>query len=167
MKQYLYALLLAGVLGLYAPATQAQAVVAPAAPAIHAISHNAQPKQIHHLMEIWLDAISTGNADAVTKLYATHAVLLPTLSATVRTTPAARKDYFDHFTAKEHLQGVVDEEHIQIFGNTAVNSGRYTFTFTKDDEKVTVPARYSFVYHKTAKGWLIVDHHSSKLPEEP
>ena len=28
-----------------------------------------------------------------------------------------------------------------------------------------VPARFSFVYHRGAAGWRIVDHHSSAMPD--
>ena len=122
-------------------------------------------RQIQKAFDAWLAAVSSGSSDAVMKLYAKDAVLLPTLSPKVLNTPELRKEYFDVFTAKENLKGTVNEEHIRVFGYIAVNSGLYTFTFTKDGETVEVPARFSFVYHKTPHGWLIVDHHSSKLPD--
>ena len=121
-------------------------------------------EQIQQAFDAWLAAVSSGSSDKVVKLYARDAVLLPTLSDKVDNTPALRKEYFDVFTAKPALKGTVNEEHIRVFGNIAVNSGLYTFSYTKDGATVTVPARFSFVYHKTPRGWLIVDHHSSKLP---
>ena len=92
-------------------------------------------------------------------------MLLPTLSPKVADTPELRKDYFDVFTAKQNLRGAVNEEHIRVYGLFAVNSGLYTFTYTKNGQMVSVPARFSFVYHKTPQGWMIIDHHSSKLPD--
>jgi uncharacterized protein (TIGR02246 family) len=122
-------------------------------------------EQIQQAFNAWLIAVSSGSSDAVLKLYAQDAVLLPTLSPNVETTPASRKEYFDAFTAKPNLKGTVNEEHIRVFGDVAVNSGLYTFTYTQNSQKVSIPARFTFVYHKTTEGWLIVDHHSSKLPE--
>ncbi len=122
--------------------------------------------QVESAFKAWLAAVSTGSPDAVEKLYATDAVLLPTLAPAVHNTPALRHEYFVMFTAKKNLKGNVDESHIRVFGDVAVNSGLYTFTFKNaDGETVSVPARYSFVYHKTASGWLIVDHHSSLVPK--
>lgn len=164
MKKYLRFILVATVLIIAAPAVQAKDVVSTQSTTY--TSRQETPKQqVQKAFDTWLAAVSSGSSDAVTKLYAKDAVLLPTLSPKVHNTPELRKEYFDAFTAKENLKGAVNEEHIRVFGNTAVNSGLYTFTFTKDGETITVPARFSFVYRKTPHGWLIVDHHSSKLPE--
>ena len=54
---------------------------------------------------------------------------------------------------------------IKVYGNTAVNSGSYTFSFVKDGAKTDLPARYSFTLVKDGGKWLIVDHHSSGLPK--
>jgi hypothetical protein len=56
---------------------------------------------------------------------------------------------------------------IRVYGNTAINTGYYTFSFTKDGEAKTIPARYSFVYLKRDGRWMIVDHHSSAMPTPP
>ena len=133
--------------------------------AVTAAENQATAKaEIQQAFATWLKAVSTGSSDAVVKLYAKHAVLLPTISPVVANSPALRKAYFDDFTAKPELKGTVGEEHIRVFGNTAVNSGLYTFTYKDGDNTVSVPARFSFVYRKTPQGWLIIDHHSSKLP---
>jgi hypothetical protein len=56
------------------------------------------------------------------------------------------------------------EQLIRVYGNTAVNTGYYTFSYTKDGETKTLPARYSFTYVKDGDNWMIVDHHSSSVP---
>jgi len=121
-------------------------------------------KQIKEAFDAWLAAVRTGTSDAVMKLYTKDAILLPTLSPTVANTPELRKKYFDVFTAKKNLKGTVNEEHIRVFGDFAVNSGLYTFTYTEKGKTDSVPARFTYVYRKTPQGWLIIDHHSSKLP---
>jgi hypothetical protein len=56
---------------------------------------------------------------------------------------------------------------IRVYGDTAVNTGYYTFSYVKDGQAQTIPARYSFVYVKQGGKWLIVDHHSSAMPAPP
>ncbi len=84
----------------------------------------------------------------------------------VRTTPEAIKDYFRAFLGFKP-RGVINESHVQLHGPTlAAHYGIYTFTLTNDDGTTkTVGARFSFTYRKEGGSWLIVDHHSSALPE--
>ncbi len=56
---------------------------------------------------------------------------------------------------------------IRVYGATAINTGYYTFSYTKDGENKSIAARYSFVYLKRNGQWLIVDHHSSAMPVPP
>jgi hypothetical protein len=47
----------------------------------------------------------------------------------------------------------------------AVDSGTYRFTLMKDGVIDHVDARFTFVYEKIDGTWLIVNHHSSAMPE--
>lgn len=163
--RYLRLFLIGGMLVTSIPAFAAEHFPQTSAPAA-VVAQSDSKAEVQAAFDNWLAAVASHKAENVAKLYAKDAVLLPTLSPKVHNTPELRLAYFNVFTAKPDIKGTVDESHIRVFGNTAVNSGLYTFTFTKDGETQTVPARYSFVYRKTSKGWLIVDHHSSKLPTE-
>ena len=68
------------------------------------------------------------------------------------------------FTALRRLKAETNESIVRIFGDTAVNSGLYTFRYEKDGKVVNVPARFSFTYRKDGDKWKIVDHHSSVVP---
>jgi hypothetical protein len=57
-----------------------------------------------------------------------NAILLPTVSNKVRHNHAEIEDYFVHFLAKGP-RGAIDEANVQTFGNIAINSGVYTFSF--------------------------------------
>jgi len=59
------------------------------------------------------------------------------------------------------------EQLIRVYGDTAVNTGYYTFSYVKDGETKTLPARYSFTFVKEGGNWMIVDHHSSAMPAAP
>ena len=113
----------------------------------------------------WGEVFVDDNPDALLALYAPDAVLWGTLSPTIRQGPAALREYF--VAAYKALPGhkvSFGEQLIRVYGNTAINSGYYTFSYVKDGETKNLPARYSFTYVKNGERWLIVDHHSSAMP---
>jgi uncharacterized protein (TIGR02246 family) len=113
----------------------------------------------------WANALAEDNPDAILPFYAKDAVLWGTLSPTVRSDQTALRDYFVRaFAALPGLKVTFGEQLVRVYGNAAVNTGYYTFSFTKDGETKTLPARYSFTYLKSGNRWLIVDHHSSAMP---
>nr|WP_010130931.1 SgcJ/EcaC family oxidoreductase [Microbulbifer agarilyticus] len=113
------------------------------------------------LFDEWNDALQTGNPKTVAALYETNAILLPTISNKVRHNHAEFEDYFVQFLALGP-QGKLDEANVRIFGELAINSGVYTFTLA---DGAVVQARYTFVYRWNGQRWLIVEHHSSAMPE--
>ena len=116
----------------------------------------------------WGETLGQDDPDKVLVLYATDAVFWGTLSPTVRSSRAALRDYFvSAFKILPGLKVSFGEQLIRVYGNTAVNSGYYTFTYTKDGEAKTLPARYSIVFVKDGENWMIVDHHSSAMPTPP
>ncbi|MEM6405292.1 MAG: SgcJ/EcaC family oxidoreductase [Pseudomonadota bacterium] len=117
--------------------------------------------EVTALFEEWNSALQTGDPKKVAALYADNGILLPTVSNKVRHNHAEIEDYFVHFLAKGPA-GKIDEANIRVFGQLAINSGVYTFTF-KDGAVVT--ARYTFVYRWNGQRWMIIEHHSSQMPE--
>jgi uncharacterized protein (TIGR02246 family) len=116
----------------------------------------------------WAAALAENDPDKVLSLYAQDAVLWGTLSPTVRSNPASLRDYFvNAFKALPGLKVAFGEQLIRIYGSTAVNTGYYTFSFVRDGEAKTLPARFSFTYVNMGKNWMIVDHHSSAMPQPP
>jgi uncharacterized protein (TIGR02246 family) len=116
----------------------------------------------------WGQALGEDDPDKVLPLYSDDAVLWGTLSPTVRADRAALRDYFvNAFKALPNLKVVFGDQLIRVYGNTAVNTGYYTFSYVRDGETKRLPARYSFTYVKSGERWLIVDHHSSAVPSIP
>ena len=117
--------------------------------------------EITALFDEWNSALQTGDPKSVASLYATDAILLPTVSNQVRHNHQEIEDYFVHFLAKGP-QGKIDESNVRIFGDLSINSGVYTFTF-KDG--ASVQARFTYVYRWSGQRWMIIEHHSSAMPE--
>ena len=127
----------------------------------------ATTKTIANLFTQWNAALATGNPEKVADRYAADAVLLPTVSNTVRTDRAGIVDYFDHFL-RAKPQGVIKKSVINLLDRTtAVDAGVYVFTLTENGKQRQVEARYTFVYELRGGRWLIVNHHSSAMPEQP
>jgi uncharacterized protein (TIGR02246 family) len=116
----------------------------------------------------WGRALGEDDPDKVLPFYSDDAVLWGTLSPTVRADRAALRDYFvTAFKVLPGLKVAFGDQLIRVYGGTAVNTGYYTFSFVKDGETKSLPARYSFTYVKNGERWLIVDHHSSAMPSPP
>jgi uncharacterized protein (TIGR02246 family) len=116
----------------------------------------------------WAQTLGQNDPDKVVLLYATDGVLWGTLSPTLRADRAALRDYFvTAFKVLPNLKVTFGEQLIRVYGGTAVNTGYYTFSYIKDGETKTLPARYSFTFVKQHKNWMIVDHHSSAMPAPP
>ncbi|HEX8740000.1 MAG TPA: SgcJ/EcaC family oxidoreductase [Casimicrobiaceae bacterium] len=115
--------------------------------------------------QTWVDAMNRHDAKAVAALYDQEAVLWGTRSPTLRDTPTAVGGYFKLLdTVPPSYKVVVDEQKIRVYGNIAIDTGRYTFSELHDDKAVVRPARFSIVFLNRGGHWLIVDHHSSAVP---
>ena len=120
--------------------------------------------KIAQLLTRWIHAVQTENPDKVVALYAPDAILLPTVSARVRHNHEEIRDYFVHFLSKKPV-GSITEQNIRLYGDIAVNSGLYNFHLSEGDTTTNAAARFSFVYRKFDNHWLIIEHHSSLLPD--
>jgi uncharacterized protein (TIGR02246 family) len=129
----------------------------------------AGPKEeVASFTETWARALGEDDPDKVLPLYADDAVLWGTLSPKVRSDRAALRDYFvTAFKVLPGLKVTLGDQLIRVYGGTAVNTGYYTFSYVKDGETKTLPARYSFTFVKNGENWRIVDHHSSAMPPAP
>lgn len=113
------------------------------------------------LFDDWNAALQNGDPKKVAELYETNGILLPTVSNKVRHNREEVEDYFTHFCKKGPI-GTIDEANIRSYGDIAINSGIYTFTFR---DNTVVQARYTFVYRWNGQTWKIIEHHSSQMPE--
>ncbi len=125
-------------------------------------------QQVHAAYAQWTHAIEAakGNPQPVVSLYAPKAILLATLAPAPITTHAEMDKYFAKLTSNKNMKVETQQIITQVFPHIAINSGLYVFHFTNNNNKpVALGARFSFVYHEVNGKWLIVNHHSSVLPQ--
>jgi uncharacterized protein (TIGR02246 family) len=109
----------------------------------------------------WATALGEDDPDKVLPLYSEDA-------PAVRADRGALRDYFvTAFKVLPGLKVTFGDQLIRVYDGTAINTGYYTFSYVKDGETKSLPARYSFTYVKRGDTWLIVDHHSSAMPAPP
>lgn len=122
-------------------------------------------------MNAWKENLAAacggGGAGKILPLYAEDGVLWGTISPTIRDDRAELEDYFVNACQKlPKLTVEFKDPLIRVYGgDTAINSGYYTFSYEKDGKPTQLPARYSFALVKRDGKWLIVDHHSSTMPK--
>jgi uncharacterized protein (TIGR02246 family) len=129
----------------------------------------AGPKEdVSAAIQAWIDAMNSRDTERVMVLYDPEAVLWGTGSPTIRDNPSAIRDYFKTLpTFPPEFKGVIVEQRVRVYGDTAINSGTYTFSSVRDGKPITIPARFSFVYRHRDGRWVIIDHHSSVVPAPP
>jgi len=94
--------------------------------------------------QAWIDAMNSRDTERVVALYAPEAVLWGTVSPTIRDNPSAIRDYFKTLpTFPPEFKGVIGEQRVRIYGDTAINSGTYTFSTVRDGKPITIAARFS------------------------
>src|SRR5450432_1971255 len=109
----------------------------------------------------WVAAFNSRDPARITALYDADAVFLGTTSPTIRTNPAAVAEYFKDAPKRPDARVSLNDQHVRVFGDLAINSGSYTFS---DGKGGSHPARFTFVYRYRNGQWVIVDHHSSRVP---
>ena len=124
-------------------------------------------EDIESATRAWAEAMTRHDIEQVYALYDPEAVLWGTRSPTIRATPAKVRDYFNILkTVPASYKVLLGEQNVRVYGDMAINTGSYTFSQLDNDKEVLRPSRFSFVYRKNNAGrWLIVDHHSSAVPE--
>jgi uncharacterized protein (TIGR02246 family) len=155
-------LLLVAVLSTAPPVAAQTAQPAQTAPATQKAQAN---KEIAGAAAKWATVFVDDNPDSILSLYDDGAVLWGTLSPKLLVGKPELRGYFERaFKALPGHKVAFGEQVIRVYGDVAINSGYYTFSYLKDGQTQSIPARYSFVYRKRGGKWMIVDHHSSRMP---
>ncbi len=122
--------------------------------------------QIVALSDKWDKALTAGQVDEITALYADEAVLLPLMSTEPRKGRPAIRSYFEQYI-KRHPQGGVNTRSIMVGCNTASDIGTYVYRLTgrRKGTREAVGGRYTTVYEFRGGQWLIVQQQASMAPD--
>ncbi len=113
----------------------------------------------------WVEAFNARDAERIAALYAPDAVFWGTISPTLRLTPEAVLEYFQSsVTRRPKLRMTLVDEHPRVYGDIAINTGAYTSREPRDGGEVVQASRFTFVYRRQEGRWMIIEHHSSRVP---
>lgn len=121
-------------------------------------------EQVTAAVAAWVAAYDSRDPARILAQYAPDAVFWGTSSKTVRVTPAQIAEYFKDAAKRLEARASIGEQHIRVYGDVAVATGYNTFSDVRDGKRVPNPARFSMLFHKRDGKWILVDHHSSRLP---
>lgn len=116
----------------------------------------------------WVNEIehSGGHPEKVVELYSQDAILLPTLSPDICDSQKMITKYFSRLLLFKNLQVDTQELISRQYGDIAMNTGLYNFTYTEDGQTKKIRARFDFWYKKIDGKWKIIFHQSSILPDQ-
>ena len=120
--------------------------------------------QIAAATAAWGAAYDSRDPARITSLYDSEAVFWGTTAKTISANPSAIAEYFKDMGKQPNARVTFGEQHIRVYGDTAVNTGYYTFSNVRDGKEIANPARYTFMYRNQGGKWMIIDHHSSRVP---
>lgn len=117
-------------------------------------------------VEEWMEAVCSNDVDAILSLYKEDGLLLGTLDSEIRKGHGEIKMYFDYFLKFKPCGRItkIVEDNLG-YRRMAIANGTYDFDLTENGEKMTAPARFTFVLDREGTKWKIHSHHSSKQPE--
>lgn len=119
--------------------------------------------QVRAATASWVAAYNSRDPARIMAFYAPDAVFWGTTSAALRATPEAIADYFKDAGKRPHARVELVEQHVRVFGQLALNSGRYVFHDLRNGQAVSRPARFSMAFAFRDGRWILVDHHSSEV----
>lgn len=155
-----------GTVSLMAQATGDAPAVFSSEPAPTRAAATSAHEQIAAATAAWVDAFNKRDTGRLTQMYDPEAVIWGTDAQRPASGSSAIAEYFKNLAAPQRsaVTAAIGEQRIRVYGDTAIDSGTYTFWVMRDGKQEPVPARYSLVYRNRDGKWLIVDHHSSRLP---
>ena len=125
---------------------------------------DAAVKEILAATDAWRAAFDSRDPARIAGMYGQGAVFWGTTMKTVATTPEAIKEYFKDAAARPDARVAFTDQHVRVYGDVAFNSGAYTFTDKRDGKDIVSPSRFSMVFQRQGSAWVLVHHHSSRVP---
>jgi uncharacterized protein (TIGR02246 family) len=146
------------------PADPARAGNSPGASSAAQAAGGATVSAVGAATEAWAAAYNSHDPARILARYDRDAVFWGTGSPTLRDARDEILEYFARMPARPTAHVAIGEHRVREFGDIAINTGFYTFSEVVGGERVERPSRFSFTYRFREGEWLIVDHHSSRVP---
>ncbi len=121
-------------------------------------------REVTEATAAWVAAYNSRDPARITAQYDRDAILWGTTSATIRADPASIADYFKDAAKRPDARVAITDQHIRLGIDMAVATGSYTFTDVRDGKSVANPSRFTFVLADRGGRWVILHHHSSRVP---
>ena len=127
-------------------------------------SVDAAHKEVLSATDLWRAAYDSRDPRRIAAMYDKGAVFWGTTMKSVATSQEAITEYFKDAPSRPYARVVFTEQHVRVYGDVAFNSGTYAFKDSRDGKEITNPSRYSMVFQRQAGTWVLVHHHSSRVP---
>ena len=110
---------------------------------------------IHRGNAAYLDALKRGDASAYAEIFTPDAISMPARGTMLRGRDAIQASIAEAFRRIAFRDGTLDTTDTRVDGETAYESGRYSFDITQDGSPATLSGRYLVVWRKSGAGWRI------------
>jgi len=125
---------------------------------------SAREAEIVAAAQSWGAAYDSRDPARIASLYAPDAILWGTTMKVIATTPGSVLDYFRGAPGRPNARVIFESHNVRGDDDFAVDSGAYTFVDVRDGVAVRHSARFTLVFRKRGDRWLLLHHHSSRLP---
>jgi hypothetical protein len=125
-----------------------------------------QQETANKILDRWVQLIGRRDLDGVVALYDESAVLIPTFSNRLLSTPGRIREYFEMLCNRDELAISVHEKpriESTIGGSLRALAGIYRWRFAVEGEPLDFEARFSFLLDLD-RPTPILHHHSSQIP---
>jgi uncharacterized protein (TIGR02246 family) len=123
-------------------------------------------EEVHARFLQWIATFNTHDVDRVSQLYDENARLLSTGgSEKPLDGREAIHTYFIPFFKRGDTVTFDHDDAVKVFSDVGIETGYYHFNITDPSGKPDVwVSRYTFIFAKKDGNWMIVHHHSSRVP---
>lgn len=121
-------------------------------------------KSLTQFIKDWGHSLKTNSVINIISHYDYNAMLWGTFADDLSKDKLSVENYFKHLLKNKNLSVEFGNYETRQYGDIFIQSGDYEFSFDKKNNKIRIPARYSFVCKKDKNSWKIVEHHSSQFP---
>ena len=121
-------------------------------------------KEVLAATDAWRAAYDSRDPARITSTYGKGAVFWGTTMKSIAASPEGIAEYFKGVAGRPNARVVFTEQHVRVFGDVAFNSGAYTFRDSRDGKEIMNPSRFSMVFQRQGGAWMLVHHHSSRVP---